>query len=61
MNYIHLHQQSYCMLLSNYRNSSIYAVKVGTHKKTDESKNLVNHDYLVVLKGRKIELNYKSR
>jgi hypothetical protein len=37
-----------------YRNSSIYAVNVGTHKKTAESENCVNQGYLVVLKGRKI-------
>ena len=33
----------------------IYAVNVGTLKKTAESKNCVNRGYLVVLKGRKIE------
>ena len=37
-----------------YRHSSIYAVNVGTHKKTSESENRVNCNYLVVLKGRKI-------
>ena len=37
------------------RHSSIYAVNVGTHKKTAESKNTLNQGYLVVLKGRKIE------
>ena len=37
-----------------YRHSLIYAVNVGTHKKTRRSKNRVNRGYLVVLKGRKI-------
>jgi hypothetical protein len=35
-----------------YRHSSIYAVDVGTQKNSG-SKNFVNRDYLVVLKGRK--------
>ena len=33
--------------------SSIYTINVGTHKKNAESKNRVNQDYLVVLKGGK--------
>ena len=37
-----------------YRHSSIYAVNVGTHKKTSECKNRRSRGYLVVLKGRKI-------
>ena len=46
----------YYHVLSMYRHSSIYAVNVGTHKKTEESENRVNRGYLVVvLKGRKIE------
>ena len=39
---------------TTYRHSSIYAVNVGTHKKTAEGENRVNQGYLVVLKGRKI-------
>jgi hypothetical protein len=38
----------------NYRHSSIYAVNVGKHTKTEECKNRGYWDYLVVLKGRKI-------
>ena len=41
-------------LIVLYRHSSIYAVNMGTHKKTAESKNHINRGYLVVLKGRKI-------
>ena len=42
-----------------YRHSSIYAVIVGTHKKTGESENHVTQGYLVKLKGRKIGKNHK--
>ena len=44
-----------------YRHSSIYAVNVGTQEKKRGSKNRINWDYLVVLKGRKIGQNYKQR
>ena len=46
-------------IICNYRHYSSYAVNAGTHKKTAESENRVNQGYLVVLKGRKIEYNYK--
>ena len=42
-----------------YRHSSIYAVDVGTHKQTAESKNHVTQGYLVELTGRKIGKNHK--
>ena len=35
-----------------YRHSLIYAVNVGTHKKTEESRNRVNRGYL--MEGRKL-------
>ena len=38
-----------------YRHSLIYAVNVGTHKKTEEGQTRVNQGYLIVLKGRKLE------
>ena len=41
---------SWIVALVRYRHSSIYAVKVGTHKQNSESKNSVNRDYLGVLK-----------
>ena len=44
-----------------YRHSLIYDVNVGTHTKKHRRKNPVNRGYLVVLKGRKIEWNYKPR
>ena len=37
-----------------YRDSLIYAVNVGTHKKIAERENRVNRGLLVELKGRKI-------
>ena len=43
------------------RHSLIYAVNVGTQKKPAAGKNHVNRGYLVVLKGKKIEYNYKPR
>ena len=39
---------------NDHRHSSIYAVNMGTETKNRGSKNRVNRDYLVVLKGRKI-------
>ena len=40
-----------------YRHSSIYAVNVGTHKKTAESENRVNRGYLVhSTKGEEIRI-----
>ena len=47
-----------CELSTNW-NSPIYSVNVATHEKTVESKNRINRGYLVVLKGRKVGLNYK--
>jgi hypothetical protein len=40
-------------LTKNYRHSLIYAVNVGTPKKTCGSKNRLNQGYVVVLKGGK--------
>ena len=45
---------------AKYRNSSIYDVNSGTHKKKG-SKNRVNWAYLVVLKGWKIVNRSKSK
>ena len=46
--------------LMYYRHSSIYAGNVGTQKKNRGSKHCVNRGYLVVVKGRKIEIENRG-
>ena len=43
-----------CVSQEQYRDSLIYAVNVGTHKKIAERENRVNRGHLVELKGRNI-------
>ena len=45
---MHRHAGFECIAVKEYRHSSIYAVNVGTHKKTTESENRVNRGYLVI-------------